>query len=550
MNTRRHLLALAVFVVATPPSFAQTGVPLAPELVESQLIENTSIPTNSEFGKAFDVANGRLVVGAPKAPGFVSGSSNGSVFVYERDGAGQWNEVQRLLAPSWAKSFGTDVDIDRFGERLVIGSALTGAWVFDRQPNGTWVEAAWLGEVPNPGGARVSVDGDVVVTTRNQTVFNATPGITAFERQGGGTWVAAPFTTTGSQNSPWEPSTHLFVDGDVILEVSNSTLFNCDQLLNGTLGVTGNARTRGYVRTPTGWESLPQMNLALPYSNPAVDIDNGIVVLGLWSANELDPFNCWLQVSPCLTCSGTTGFVRGWDPNLPATSSQVFSVGFGTSGPGLAAFSGGAEEDFGTRVAMRNDRLALVTSTSLNTHHLLVYRVDTTASPSWARVQLIARHTIGLLPLIRTEARQYFVRDAQRIRVFDEPSLIAVPGVASLSLATDAEFTLRAGSEWAGDPYMLLGSASGTMPGIPLEGGVTIPLVVDGYTQFTLGGAPHIVGQTGVLDASGAATARLDLPSGLWPGLAGLSVHHAFLCADLTTFEVFASNAVPTYLLN
>ena len=130
------------------------------------------------------------------------------------------------------------------------------------------------------------------------------------------------------------------------------------------------------------------------------------------------------------------------------------------------------------------------------------------------------------------------------------PRLLRVPTLAAdattLSLATGGTitFTLDAGPAFAGDTYFLVGSTTGTEPGIPLSG-VTLPLVVDGYlvTTFTRPNTPPLANSLGTLDGSGRATATLTLPAGLPPALAGLQVFHAFLALDPVSQAVlFASS--------
>lgn len=111
---------------------------------------------------------------------------------------------------------------------------------------------------------------------------------------------------------------------------------------------------------------------------------------------------------------------------------------------------------------------------------------------------------------------------------------------------------LDAGADRAGDLYLVLGSASGTAPGFAV-GGVVLPLVADGYTDFTLASANAGVfsGTFGNLDGCGRATASIVLPGGSDAALAGLALNHAFLTIDTGTFAPdFASNASPLNLVD
>lgn len=74
----------------------------------------------------------------------------------------------------------------------------------------------------------------------------------------------------------------------------------------------------------------------------------------------------------------------------------------------------------------------------------------------------------------------------------------------------------------AGRPYRILGSFSGTSPGVDFRG-VHLPLNRDRFFQFTWNavGAPPFGGSTGLLDAVGRAQAELDLDPAGWTSFVG-----------------------------
>ena len=122
----------------------------------------------------------------------------------------------------------------------------------------------------------------------------------------------------------------------------------------------------------------------------------------------------------------------------------------------------------------------------------------------------------------------------------------------TLSLAAGGaqNLALHAGASHAGDLYLLLGSAAGTSPGVPVGGG-TLPLNVDGYFLFTLGNAntPPLSGSFGVLGPAGDAAAQFALPAGSPATLAGATVWHAYVTLDaVTVAPELASNAMPLTL--
>ena len=112
------------------------------------------------------------------------------------------------------------------------------------------------------------------------------------------------------------------------------------------------------------------------------------------------------------------------------------------------------------------------------------------------------------------------------------------------------EFQLDAGSDNGGDLYLLTGSASGTTPGIPVDG-LTVPLNLDAYLLAVSSSpnSPPLEDGLGVLDANGRGEAAFTIPAGtLNPSLAGSTLHHAFVVLSTSGVVSFASNAAPVNL--
>ena len=116
-----------------------------------------------------------------------------------------------------------------------------------------------------------------------------------------------------------------------------------------------------------------------------------------------------------------------------------------------------------------------------------------------------------------------------------------------ISAATGAtvEFFLEAGATNAGRTYLMVGSANGTEPGVPLPGGlVTLPLNYDWFANYVLVNlnTPLFGNFLGTLDAAGSASATLDTGGPLDLSLVGLELNFAYtLLAPLDT----VSNATP-----
>lgn len=114
----------------------------------------------------------------------------------------------------------------------------------------------------------------------------------------------------------------------------------------------------------------------------------------------------------------------------------------------------------------------------------------------------------------------------------------------SASLGGSVEFHLEAGTERAHRTYLLAATMSGTSPGTPLPGGLApVPLNYDYLTGLVLAAptGPTFVDFLGLLDATGSATARLDLLAPLDSSLVGLTAHFAY--AVFPPWD-FASNAM------
>ncbi len=115
----------------------------------------------------------------------------------------------------------------------------------------------------------------------------------------------------------------------------------------------------------------------------------------------------------------------------------------------------------------------------------------------------------------------------------------------------NARFTLEAGLPNSLSAYWILGSASGTSPGINLSNGLVLPLNFDAYTKLTRmhPTAPIFTGSFfGALDANGSGRATLSLPP-IAPSLAGLELSHAFLTFDSFGSLKFSSNAITLLLM-
>jgi len=130
-------------------------------------------------------------------------------------------------------------------------------------------------------------------------------------------------------------------------------------------------------------------------------------------------------------------------------------------------------------------------------------------------------------------------------------SLIANPMVIPIAAGGSQVWLLDATPAEAGTNYLLLGTTTGTKPGVNF-GPVNLPLNVDSWTITTLTSVNQFpfTNTGGVLDPLGQAVARFTMPGGILPPtIAGLRFNHAFLLSQGATVT-FASNPVPLLFTN
>lgn len=157
-------------------------------------------------GAAFDrfgpvaIRGDRLLVGAPQDDTVFS--NTGSVYVFERDAAGTWVQVQKLLAPDGQADdfFGSSVSLD--GDRALVGafldddqgSASGSAYVFEREGGAFVLRQKVLatdGAAGDRFGRTVAIEGDILATgALNDDDLGADSGSAyVFTRRADGTWL-------------------------------------------------------------------------------------------------------------------------------------------------------------------------------------------------------------------------------------------------------------------------------------------------------------------------------------------------------------------------
>ncbi|RMH18338.1 MAG: choice-of-anchor B family protein [Gemmatimonadetes bacterium] len=152
------------------------------------------------FGRAVAVADGRLVVGAPKR-------GAGAAYVFERDGDG-WRQTARLAPQDGQDGDGFGAAVALAGDAVLVGApgrtGGAGAVYVFRADGDAWVEADVLERAPDEAGSRF---GSAILVS-DETAFVSAPGtlpglvpgteadirpgvVAAYTRAADGTWTAA-----------------------------------------------------------------------------------------------------------------------------------------------------------------------------------------------------------------------------------------------------------------------------------------------------------------------------------------------------------------------
>lgn len=114
----------------------------------------------------------------------------------------------------------------------------------------------------------------------------------------------------------------------------------------------------------------------------------------------------------------------------------------------------------------------------------------------------------------------------------------------ALSQPAPQAFRLEVGDSVGDLSYLMLGSVTGTKPGIML-GGKPVPLNLDPYLMWCFAGNPLLLGGMGTFSDANAfqvhmADAWFVAPSGMPPSVANITMAHAFVVFDSATGGVRA----------
>ncbi|MEM7307443.1 MAG: FG-GAP repeat protein [Planctomycetota bacterium] len=223
---QRIAFASLLFSLAASSASAQA--------VEVDKLNGSGTNASDLFGQTVSICRHTTLIGAPQQAGV--GLTSGAAYIHDRQPAGTWTETVELTPADAAAGdrFGRAVHL--YGYRGIIGAPGDdggagdnegSAYIFDRMPDGSWVESAKL--IPSTPvawdefGSSVALSGNyaAVGAWRNDDIATDAGKVYVFERQLDGSWleVAALTASDASEDADfgWSLSmstTTLFVGAD------------------------------------------------------------------------------------------------------------------------------------------------------------------------------------------------------------------------------------------------------------------------------------------------------------------------------------------------
>jgi hypothetical protein len=427
------------------------------------------------FGETVDASAGRVAVGS---------AAQRAVYLFEEQPSG-WGEVAKVEPSEAQQVFGRSFDL--LGDVLVVGAerdeqvAVAGgaAFVFERGPSG-WTQVQKLIpsdlELGDQFGVSVELDGDrlCIGALAGNGVVADTGAVYVFERVGGA-WI------------------------------ETAKVFAADGKLNDYFGAHFSVALDGD-RLMVGASRVDDFCPQNPNCN------SGAVYVFENSSGS------WNQVARLTSPSPKAFAAFGWDLELQGGQALISSP-----------YGGTVQE--GQVFLLENSPLGWLPKAGLGP---------------------LGTETFGLFGTLKLQGTQLIVGAERDGEVASEsgsvysydldanacPNLVGAPTTVSLSEGGAQVLLLNAGASHGGELFALLGSLSGTSPGLVLDG-LTLPLQVDAYFSLTLSGSAPFSGSPGFLDGLGRAQVAVEVPAGTLPPLLGLTAHHAFLTLDLSgTFPV------------
>ena len=466
----------------------------------------------AEFGFSVALDGDFALIGAPKD--LVQGVKTGSVYVFERRPGG-WVQVARLTPSDGFLDleFGFSVALD--GDTALIGT-LRGniqsgsAYAFERDPAGNWTQTDKLvapdGQAFDNFGRSVTLSGDTAIL-----------GSHGHDTPLAGAGVAYVFERVGST---WTPVQKLKSSAPLL-----SAGFGRAVTMEGDRAVIG------------------------AYFDHVGGLGTGLAYVFERSGGT------WSQVARLIPSSATGGAQFGGAVDLSGDTAAVAAFKDQSSGTGIGSVFvyelnvanwveaaklsfpvPGVDKEFGRSLSVDGE-LLLVGAPLIDTG--AAYLFERTHAGWVFRQSLFGHDTSGpdqLGRAVAIEGEQAVVcarwEDVSGVVFAGTAYVIGTSPDACLEISAET-FPVDTGGvqqlefwtspNFASFAWILLGTGSGTSPGLPLDG-LVLPLNFDAYSLFTLQN-PTL----GFLDGQGHTLVQIPVPAGLPASLAGTVLHHAFL---------------------
>ena len=539
LDTLGLSVALATLLCAT--ATAQGACQLQKVLADDGM-------TGSEFGEACDVSGNSAILASWKHARL--GNDAGAAYVFEYLGA-SWIETALLVASDGSPGdlFGTSVKID--GATAISASVFDddngadsgSAYIFEKQ-SGAWTQTAKLlasdGAPGDQFGFFTALSGNTAVVTANlDDDLGANSGSAyVFEKQGG--WWLQTAKLLASDGAPGDQFGYSSSMSGTTVVISS--VFDDDRGQDSGSAYVFDKQGSSWVQTA---KLRANDGAAFDAFGISVSIDSTRIIAGAMLDDDLGANSgsayafekqgsSWLQTAKLrandgaardkfgigVSISGTTAVIGANHDDDKGTDSGSAYV-FRDTGPSwtqtakLLARDGAAFDDFGFQVAIGGDT-ALVGA-----------RLDDDLGDA--------------------SGGAYFYS----VTASNCPTLTENTITLPISSGGTQNLTFEGGTALGGQLYMLLGSFTGTFPGVTFNG-LYFPLNVDSYFVDTATNPAHplLVNPRGALTSGGVALAGCQLPAGLPPALAGLELHHALLVIDASLNLLHVSNPVAMRLVS
>ena len=178
------------------------------------------------FGRWLAIEDDIAIVGAPEDD-HAGGSDSGSAYIFQRQPDGSWTEFAKLTASDAGRldEFGYGVDI--YGDTIVIGAYRDddngrdsgAAYIFEQQSDDSWAQTAKLtasdGDAKDFFGHDVEIYGDTVVVGADDDEGGGSAYV--FQQQAGGAWAEVAKLTADDSADGDRFGHAVTVDGDTIV---------------------------------------------------------------------------------------------------------------------------------------------------------------------------------------------------------------------------------------------------------------------------------------------------------------------------------------------